>query len=274
MNITVVMPARNAEKSIRRAVTSTLRSMGPKDELLLGLHNCSDETLAISQAIFDPRLKISSHEDCTFSDVLNDLCRKASGDYIARMDADDYCLPWRFFVQKRLAKKLPYTLLFSPSVIGIPIFGGKKIYVSQYPFRLTTAAIYTLLVETNPLNHPTFFGPKTVLSQLGGYRSMAGEDLDLWLRAALSEVKIYRSRFPLLVYNLSPNQLSREPSYMNGWTDSEEIRDSRRRLREKIEKSPFIFSPFGKLTLTLQVLGLPTPRRLISKIRKRSSTLK
>jgi glycosyltransferase involved in cell wall biosynthesis len=235
--------------------------MGEGDELLLGLHDCLDSTREICKKITDPRLKISIHSGGSFSDVLNDLCARAQGDYIARMDSDDVCLPWRFWLQKRIINRQPDAFIFSSAIIGFPFLGG-HLLIPQYTFSFNTREIYKLLVESNPLNHPTFVGSKKLITSLGGYHSVAGEDLDLWLRAALMDVKMLRSRAPLIIYRLSATQLSKEKGYSQGWKTSPQILANRAMLRTKVAKFSSMFGPLSVLKIGLQEMGLPTPKKL------------
>jgi len=235
--------------------------MGEGDELLLGLHDCLDSTREICKKITDPRLKIFIYSGGSFSDVLNDLCDRAQGDYIARMDSDDVCLPWRFWLQKRIINRQPDAFIFSSAIIGFPFFGGYFL-IPQYTFSLNTREIYKLLVESNPLNHPTFVGPRELIKSLGGYHSTAGEDLDLWLRAALMDVKMFRSRAPLIIYRLSATQLSREKGFAQGWRDSPQILANRAILKTKVAKFSSMFGPLAVLKIGLQEMGLPTPKKL------------
>ena len=257
------MPARNSNRTLRLAVRSTLKALDADDELLVGLHKSSDASMDILKTIKDHRLRVYEITSGSFSEALNFLIEQSSPNcgYVARMDADDICLPWRFKIQKRFASKMPNTFLFS-SVLVLMRLGWFAAVVPQYPFRLQDAEIRELLIDGNPLNHPTMFVGKDSLVSLGGYRSLAGEDLDLWLRATLEGHALFRSAIPLVVYRLSPSQLSRSLDYIEGWSSGSEIRRSRERLRDQI-KSTRPGSRVSQLKVALQKLGLPTPRKLL-----------
>lgn len=255
------MPARNAEETICRSVRSTLKALGPGDELLVGLHNCTDLTSVRLREIKDSRLRIEIFEGGSFAEVLNSLIDRCSFSLVARMDADDYCLPWRFRIQKKLAQRYPGGMLFGTAIISLPIWVF-RFWVPQYPFRLSDAEVRGLLAEVNPLNHPTLFASKKVIQDLGGYHSVAGEDLDLWLRASLQDVPLFRSALPLVVYRLSESQLSRSTEYIAGWTTSAAIRNARLELHSRLSDSDPTFSRWSRVKMWLQRLGLPTPNRL------------
>jgi hypothetical protein len=183
------------------------------------------------------------------------------------MDSDDVCLPWRFWLQKRIINRQPDAFIFSSAIIGFPFLGG-HLLIPQYTFSLSTREIYKLLIESNPLNHPTFVGPKKLITSLGGYHSTAGEDLDLWLRAALINVKMFRSRVPLIIYRLSATQLSKEKDYADGWKVSPQILANRAILKTKVDKFSSVFGPLAVLRIGLQEMGLPTPKKIRIRFRR------
>jgi len=270
VSVSVIMPARNAESTLERAIKSTLKALDRHDELLVGLHKSEDSTSRVVDLFSDSRVRVFRYESGKFSDVLNDLVRRSNPDFefIARMDADDVCLPWRFWLQKRLATKVSGAFLFSSALISFPL-GSTRVTVPQYPFSLSSNEINQLLISGNPLNHPTFFGPKKAFHELGGYKAVAGEDLDLWLRASLKGVRLYRSRLPLIIYRISATQLSKSDDYISGWSTSDEIREMRSALEEKIRLTSAQLNAWSRMKIFLQDMGFPSPLRILAKVRAR-----
>ena len=261
MSISVIMPARDAARNLRLAVRSTLLALGSSDELLVGVHASKDNTEALLREIEDPRLKIFIFPGGEFSEVLNGLISSSKGQFIARMDSDDVCLPWRFVIQRRLLRRNP-DKFFCSSAMVFKVGDGLPFFLPQYFFRFDTPEIRKLLVHSNPINHPTFIGGRGILVSLGGYRNTAGEDLDLWLRALLAGIEFQRSRLPLIIYRLSANQLSRTSSYRSGWEKSKEISTLRRILDSENETVSASQGIWTKTKLTLQLAGFPTPGRI------------
>ncbi len=253
-NISVLMPARDAANTIKLAVKSTLFALSANDELIVGLHNCQDETLDILEEIPDARLKVIEISGATLGDALNNLIPLVSKECIGRMDADDICLPWRFFIQRRLVKSFDF--VFTTALISYPRL-AKVLLFPQYPSTLTTDLIMKLLVHTNPLVHPTMLARKVEIEKLL-YRSVAGEDLDLWLRAILSGRTFIRLGIPGIIYRIQDGQLSRNPEYLNGWKDSAEINAMRNLCEIRANHTPLGFIGF------LELLGLPTMKKMKS----------
>jgi len=267
----VVMPARNAEATVKRSVISTLRALGPADELIVGLHNSEDSTDHVLSTISDPRLKVRILTKMSFSEALNSLAQQSGGDYLARMDADDICLPWRFRVQAKQLDGRDGVFLFS-SVIVIGATRPRWLPIPQHPLWLNDRVSRKLLEQINPLNHPTLFTRRSTFEALGGYRNLAGEDLDLWLRAALDGVRLIRADLPTVVYRVSQTQLSKEPWYEEGWRTGEEIQTLRTALVKQNSESKVVLTFPERLTVSAIRVGFPTPRNLRarSQIRKAS----
>lgn len=225
--VSVIMPAFNSAKTLSRAISSTLRALHEDDELLVGLHNCTDDSARVASGFsFDDRLRIHEVSGGGVARVLNKLIDQSRYDLIARVDSDDVCLPWKFRVQVKQMAKHDVDFLFSTAIIGWPA-GPVKLWVPQHLTSLSTPQVYSLLRAMTPLVQPTMLAKKAALDANGRYLDVAGEDLDLWLRAAVGGFTFFRSALPTLVYNLSQNQLSRQEWYLKGWKTSESVAQNR-----------------------------------------------
>lgn len=237
------MPARNAEKTLALAVISTLFAMGKDDELLVGLHRCTDSSEEILRAFSDARLVVVSFDGGSLSDVLNHLIDRASGAFIARMDSDDVCLPWRFSYQIPILTKRPGAIIFSTSLVSWPILKGRsRVLVPQFPTNLSYKIVSFLLPYQCPVMQPTMMVEAKTLLDLSGYRSVGGEDWDLWLRADRQGIPILRAALPTIVYRISPSQLSRDEAYLA------EIRDDPIIQKNRLEGAKNSFERFEKLS--------------------------
>lgn len=207
--LAVVMPVKNGEPYVRRAVVSTLRAMPPDAELVLANDGSTDGTAAVIASIGDRRLKIHSWgESKGVSHALNFLIQNTDSDYVARMDADDVCLPHRFRYQRAVIGR--NDCVFSNAILmsrgGIPFRTGVL-------GTLTADAVPLHLLTGNILVHPTMFARRTFIESLSGYRKTFAEDYDLWLRAAAQGKKIFRSSVPTILYRKHASQLSSAGSW-------------------------------------------------------------
>ncbi len=95
--VSVIMPAYNEEKYIKRAVLSILNQTFDHLELIVVDDCSSDCTVEIIKSIDDDRIRIIEND--SNQGVVRNLnigISHAKGKFIARMDADDISLPTRF----------------------------------------------------------------------------------------------------------------------------------------------------------------------------------
>ncbi len=107
--VSVIIPVYNAEKYIQRAVESVLIQQ-EVTELILVDDGSADESVSICKYLQnkDNRIIILQHEankNKGVSATRNLGIKKASNNYIAFLDADDYYLPHRFFKTKKIFLK-------------------------------------------------------------------------------------------------------------------------------------------------------------------------
>ncbi len=87
--ISVIIPAFNAEKTIKETIESVLSQTFTDFELIVINDGSTDSTLSILDAIEDDRLKVFTYENRGVSISRNCGIEVATGDFIAFLDADD-----------------------------------------------------------------------------------------------------------------------------------------------------------------------------------------
>jgi glycosyltransferase involved in cell wall biosynthesis len=97
--VSVVMSVYNAAAFLSEAVTSVLAQTFTDFEFLIINDGSSDNSAEILAGFTDPRIKILNQENRGLVASLNRGIESAAGEYIARMDADDRCMPNRFQLQ-------------------------------------------------------------------------------------------------------------------------------------------------------------------------------
>jgi glycosyltransferase involved in cell wall biosynthesis len=208
--VSVVMPAFNAARFIRAAVDSVLAQSYRHFELVVVDDASSDETAAILRDYQkrDDRVRVHRHpinEGVTAA--LNRGCAIATGEFIARMDADDLCLP------ERLAQQVAY-LRQHPEVGAV---GGWVQQVDEYgrPGKIHRPPTDPTLVSwslffCSSLVHPLVMMRRDLLERVGCYRPdyPHNEDYDLWFR--LSRItKLGNLPDVLLRYRIWPASVSK-----------------------------------------------------------------
>lgn len=220
-DLTCVIPVRNAQPSILLAVKSTLRAL-PADATLLVRDDGSDDgTVQALSEIRDRRLRVIEGQRIGIAAGMNELLERTTTRYIARMDADDLCLPYRFSHQMRHMGRAD--LLFSPWVNWIS--NTPVIKVKQLNSTGPDLTALHLLVD-NPLLNPSMLARTSVLKQLGGVREVASEDYDLWLRAATAGYQLVKAGMPTVLYRRHRRQITQQTAWQQRRSDDTLVHDA------------------------------------------------
>lgn len=232
--LSVTMPAFNAEATIKRAVTTTLRAMPVDSELLVLDDKSTDGTLGVLGDISDRRLRIIALENNVGKgNARMRLLAASDSEFVASMDADDISLPWRFSLQFR-ALRIADVLFGSAIRFGSAEPGGSHPSTMR-PFLIRPSAPISLqpdefpaaLLFHNPAWQPSLLARRAAIDRVGGYKpSRFGEDWDLWLRIAESRAPMYRLATPVIAYRESPKQESRLPGQPEAIRRNTALRES------------------------------------------------
>ena len=87
--ISVVIPVYNGEKTIKETLESVLNQTFSDFEVIVINDGSQDSTLEVVSKIQDPRIKVFSYPNAGLSASRNRGIARASGEYIALIDADD-----------------------------------------------------------------------------------------------------------------------------------------------------------------------------------------
>ena len=214
-DVTVILPAKSVDDNLVTAIRSTLKALEPKSRILVHLDGCMDKSGFLRSCFLgENRLAISgSREPIGIAASLNRLIDQVRSPLIARMDADDICLRWRFSMQIRAMRASELDLVFSPVVL-IKKIGILWTFFPQIPKALNPSQVAVALLFFNPLVHPTMLARTEVLREVGGYRNRLKEDYDLWLRLSASGIRIGRTAFPGLMYRIHPGQTTASEAWL------------------------------------------------------------
>jgi glycosyltransferase involved in cell wall biosynthesis len=205
--VTVLMPIYNAAPHLLEAVNSVLAGRFGDLELLAINDGSTDGSEEILRSIADPRLRIVRNpENVGVAATLNRGLDLAEGDFIARMDSDDICMP------DRLARQVAF--MEANPEIGVcgtwaRTFGVPPEIKIRPP--LSSSEIHVRLFAFNAFCHPTVILRRSLFMQNElRYATDARhcEDLELWMRA----VELFRvANLPLvgLRYRVHPNQVTK-----------------------------------------------------------------
>ena len=91
--VSVIIPAYNAQKYIREALDSVLAQTYSSFEIIVVEDSSTDDTAKIIKSYIDPRVKFVHQEKKGQTAARDEGMRRASGKYLAFLDADDVYLP-------------------------------------------------------------------------------------------------------------------------------------------------------------------------------------
>lgn len=191
--VTVALPARNAEGTLGAALDSLLAQDFPGFEILVVDHSSTDRTrdLARKCAERDPRVRILTCGG-SFVEAANLAWSEGRAPLVARMDADDIARPERLRAQAEFLREHPglsgcaslvRILRRGPRGEALPPDRGYRRYQEWINSVITPEAIAAQRFVDSPLPNPATMVRREVLEAAGGYRdSDWAEDYDLWLR--------------------------------------------------------------------------------------------
>lgn len=200
--VSVIMGIYNGEKTMKRAIASIVEQTFTDWELIICDDCSTDNTYRIASeyAEKDSRIKVIKNEkNMRLAYSLNHCLSVAQGEYIARMDDDDICLPERFEKQVEYLDKHPEMAVVGSAVMVFNEVGdiGIRGIGTEYPIRNTVNL-------STPFAHPTIMMRKSAYDLLNGYTvspdTLRAEDLDLWYRFRLEKLDGYIIQEPLLRY--------------------------------------------------------------------------
>ena len=207
--ISAIMSVYNGEEYLPEAIESVINQTFKSWELII-INDCStDGTSEILKkyAGADERIKVYTNEhNLKLPSSLNRALSLCSGEYVARMDADDICLSDRFekqyaFMEENSDVALSSCKFFTlkNGVVSSGGCGGKG----------DNESLKALLLVTNPLLHPGIIARADVMKSFMYDTSLTcTEDLELWIRMARNGLKLEILPEYLMIYRLHDKQIT------------------------------------------------------------------
>ncbi|MCX7771611.1 MAG: glycosyltransferase [Clostridia bacterium] len=201
LKVSIIIGLFNEEKNIDRCMESVMSQTLSDFECILCDDGSKDMTYkkAKNWEARDSRIKVLQNlKNSGLAATLNHCLAVASGEYVARMDADDIAAPERLAAQVEfLDKHLEYAFCGS----NVRLFDhtgiwGEKAFAER-PEKKE-------LLWCSPFRHPTLMIRKSALDEVGGYRvawdTTRTEDYDLFFRLYAKGFKGYNLQQSLLDY--------------------------------------------------------------------------
>ncbi len=207
--ISVIMSVYNGETYLKEAIESVVKQTFKNWELII-INDCSTDSTSEILAEFtsnDERIKVYTNEvNLKLPTSLNKAISLCNGKYIARMDADDICLPDRFEKQYKFMEENQDVALSSCRFMtvknGVYASGGAG-------GRCDNEALRAMLLVVNPILHPGVIAKAEVMKKFNYDTTLTcTEDLELWTRMAMDNQKMQILPECLLIYRLHDKQIT------------------------------------------------------------------
>lgn len=227
--VSVVMPVYNAEPFVGPAIESVLKQTFTDFEFIIINDGSTDSSTEVLRRYddMDERIRLVEQRNQGITPTLNRGVALARGKYIARMDADDICLPERFQLQVDYLDAHSSCVLVGGNVEPIDQDGktiqlddkrfGKYVRGMNFP-QEHDAIEERLLTAGWAFMHPTVMMCREAVTRVGGYNPKIkdAEDVDLFIR--LAEIgRVANLPDTLLKYRYHDTQISSTSSVQMYW---------------------------------------------------------
>ena len=209
--ISVILPVYNGAQFLSDAIESILTQDFNNFEFIIINDGSTDDSIKIIEhyASVDSRIIAINRENKGLIYTLNEGIKRSTGEYIARMDADDVS------IKNRLQSQYKYM-----SANKLDICGGNYIEIDADSKETCHKRVFQkdyeilLAMATNvPFAHPSVMMRKEFLNLnkltygMNGYKH--AEDLDLWMNMYNSGAKFGNINSIILKYRILANSMSR-----------------------------------------------------------------
>lgn len=208
--ISVLMGIYNCSSTLEQAIASVQNQTYTNWELILCDDGSSDNTYQVAQALAakDSRIVLLRNiKNLGLNQTLNNCLVVATGDYIARMDGDDDCVPERFERQLDLLEHHPeFQITSCPMKLFDETGEWGQTTVPEYPSPED-------VVSGTPISHAAVMLRKECMDAVGGYtvdkRMLRVEDVNLWIKLYAAGYRCHNIQEPLYRMRNDQNALNR-----------------------------------------------------------------
>ena len=201
--VSVVMAVWKPERYLREAVDSVLAQTFADFELIVVEDPSPVSAKEILAGIDDPRVIVvcnAAHRG--LAESLNAGVALARAPLIARLDADDVCVPERLAKQVAFLRAHPEIDVYGSR---ITVIDGSGRAFARRLLPLGHDEIASALRRYNCISHPSVMMRKAPVERAGGYApGIPAEDYDLWCRMLLAGSRFENAAEDLVLYRLHP----------------------------------------------------------------------
>ena len=218
MKLAVILPTYNAENFITECLDSLLNQTF-SDFCILAVNDAStDNTGKILEdyAAKDTRLRVyhfsENQGEPAVMQFAMDMLNYMNVEYVARMDADDICVPHRFERQVQYLDKHPeIDILGSNALLFNDGQTDKTTKISTLPLLDKDIKAHFSLARDHIINPSSMWRHSSIKALNINYAQTAtAPDFHMWIQCALHKKTFANLAEPLLLYRLHPGQESKK----------------------------------------------------------------
>ena len=213
ITFSVLLPIyyRENPKFLQLALESLVNQTLPANEIVIVKDGPLNEELDQMIDSFSEKLPLKIvplAKNVGLGEALSIGISHCSYEFIARMDADDYCVPERFEKQVRVFQENPDLDILGSYLKEFVNEPGDLEVIRKVP--LTHSEIYSYTFYRCPFNHPSVMFKKSAVLGVGSYQRMPFfEDYYLWIRMANGNCKFQNLGEVLLYFRIGNNMIRR-----------------------------------------------------------------
>lgn len=243
--VSVIMTVYNEQEHIKKSVTSVLNQTYKDFELVIVNDGSNDRTQEILEHEFnDRRVKIFNQENKGRVKALNQALKLSAGEYVAILDADDYCLPERLKKQVEFLDRNPDVAVVGTAYYRYDGIRGEK-WIRKYPTE--NEKIRKEMSKYMPLAHSSIMIRKFCLDEIGCYdeRFDTLQDMELLIRIA-KKFKLANLEEPLIIRNIRSDSFFHR-SFKQSYRNRLMVRLNLRAIKELSLPVKYYFFPLGRM---------------------------
>ena len=224
----VVVPLYNKANEICATLDSVFAQDFTDFELIVIDDGSTDSSAELVKKYNDPRLRLLSQKNQGVGPARNRGVQEAQSPFIAFLDADDYWYPEHLANFNKLIERFPqarwmataYEKAFTPSLVKSV---DTPLRMKDKGWKGPVDNYFAMAQKDAPAWTSAMCFSKVFFDQLGGFNPEitmgAGEDTDLWIRAALAQPLYWVNSVSARHQQYSSNRISHAPTLKRQFID-------------------------------------------------------
>ena len=213
--ISVILPVWQPDIShLKKCLESLIAQTYSNNEIIIVYKKSPEHDkkfFELVESFSNNSIKIIIDKNTSLPAALNEGIQNSSGEFIARIDADDFCALNRF--ERQLKFKSEHKCNVLGSWAYYVSSEGKKIGKMEPP--VTHYEIRKKIMFRDPILHPSVLMDRKMLDDMGLYDTnfISAEDYELWFRAIYNDYKFGNIPEYLVSIRANPESITRG----SGW---------------------------------------------------------